>query len=331
MREFILQRFLQMLVVLCIVTVVSFVIIELPPGDYLTNLRGSLQMQGFDPETIEAEVRYARDRYGLGDVWYVRFWKWSTSLLRGDLGQSMSLHKPIAELIGDRLLVTMLISIFALLLMLVISIPVGMFSAVRQYSKFDYIATVIAFIGVCTPTFVLALVSMFISVSVFGSTSVGSLFSAEYVFAPWSWGRFIDLVKHMWIVVVIVGASGTAGTIRVVRARMLDTLSEPFIDTARMKGISSTRVYLRHALRVALNPVISSLGLRFPSIISGSTIVGMVLVLPTIGPLLLTALQNEDIYLAIDIVLLLTVALIIGNFVADVTLAWLDPRIRLGR
>ena len=328
MGDFLIHRLIHTAFVLLSVIFISFIITELPPGDFLTDLRGRLSVQGVDPAVIDNQVLLAKQRYGLDDVWYIRFLNWFTALLQGDLGYSMGFNKPNSEVIGDRLALTMGISILSLLLTFVIAIPVGMISAIKQYSIWDYSFTFIAFLGVSTPAFILALIAMFLSVTVFGWAGTASLFSPEYVFAPWSLAKIMDFLSHVWIVVVLVGLAGTAETIRVVRAKMLDSLSEPYIDTARMKGLSSREIYIKHALRVAINPVVSGIGLRFPQIISGSTIVEMVLVLPTIGPVLLLALQNQDIYLASTILLLLTIALVIGNFFSDLALAWLDPRIR---
>lgn len=330
MKEFMIRRTLHMLNVILLVAIVSFGIIELPPGDFLTSLRVRLEEDGLEPQQIEATLRMYRERYGLDEKWYTRLWKWLSSLAIGDLGYSMQFEKPNSVLIGDRLLMTMTISLTTLILTMVIAIPVGMFSAIRQYSFMDYVLTLISFIGMATPSFLLCLVVIFVSVIFFRVTSVGGLFSPEFVFAPWSWARVVDMFKHIWLVVLIVGVSGTAGTIRVMRTKMLDALSEPYIDTARMKGLTNARVYFKHGLRVAINPIISSLGMRFPSIISGSTIVAIVLTLPTIGPLLYSALMAQDMYLACTILVLLTFALVIGNFVADLVLAWLDPRIRIG-
>ena len=222
----------------------------------------------------------------------------------------------------------MIVSITTLFISMAVAVPIGMLSAIRQYTFWDYLFTIFGFIGLATPNFLLALLLMFVSISIFGSSSVGGLFSAEYVFAPWSWAKVVDLYQHIWLAIVIIGASGTAGMIRVMRAKMLDVLNEPYMDTARMKGISSAQLYFKHGLRVAVNPIISSVGMQFPSIISGSIIVAMVLTLPMIGPLLLSALMTEDMYLACTILLLLTTALVIGNLFSDLMLAWLDPRIR---
>lgn len=330
MKEFVFQRFLQALVVLVVVSIISFIIIELPPGDFLTTLQNQLVDQQASQAQIDSTLRLYRDRYALDQPIYVRYWRWISSIVSGDLGYSMLMANRIDVLIGDRLLLTMIISITTLLFTMVVAIPIGMLSAIRQYSTWDYLFTFVGFVGLATPNFLLALLFLFFSVTVFGSSSVAGLFSPEYVFAPWSPAKVLDLFSHIWIVVIIVGTSGTAGMIRVVRTKMLDVLHEPYMDTARMKGISDTRLYFRHALRVAINPVISGIGLSFPNIISGSAIVSLVLTLPMVGPLLLQALLAEDMYLASTILLLLTVALVIGNFLADLTLAWLDPRIRYG-
>jgi peptide/nickel transport system permease protein len=328
MKEYILRRFFHSVLVMVIVAIVSFGIIELPPGDILSSVRENLESQNVPQEVIESTLQMYRDRYGLDDKLYVRFWNWFTQLLRGDLGYSMRLNKANSELIGDRLLMTMIVSIITLITSMLIAIPIGIYSAIKQYSIGDYIFTVIAFIGMATPGFLLCLVYIFIAVAVFEVKSVAGLFSPEYVFAPWSWGKVMDLLQHIWAVVIIIGVSGAAGTIRVMRTKMLDALGEPFIDTARMKGLSNGKIYAKHALRVAINPIISSIGMRFPDIISGSTIVAIVLTLPMIGPLLVSSLMAADMYLACTILLLLTFALVVGNFLADLALAWLDPRIR---
>ncbi len=329
MRTYILQRLLQMIIVMIVVMVASFVIVELPPGDFLTTLREQLTEQNVDPKVIDSTVAMYRERYGLGENWFIRFAKWAWSLMKGDMGYSMQHNRPASDLIGERLSLTLWISVATLVFMFIIAIPIGMLSAIKQYSAWDHAFTFLALLGVSVPSFITALVFLLLSVTMMGATSVAGLFSPEYVTAAWSWAKFVDLLKHVWVILFIVGLGDTASTIRIMRAKMLDTLGEPYIDTARMKGLSSAKIYFRHALRVAINPIISSIGLRFPQIISGSTIVAIVLTLPLIGPLLLDALRGEDVYLACSILVLLTLALIIGNFLADLTLAWLDPRIRL--
>ena len=244
------------------------------------------------------------------------------------MGYSMQHNRPASELMGERLSLTIWISVATLVFMFIIAVPIGMLSAIKQYSGWDHSFTFLALLGVSVPSFITALVFLLLSVTLLGATTVAGLFSPEYVTAKWSWAKLVDMLKHVWIILFIVGLGDTAGTIRVMRARMLDTLGEPYIDTARMKGLSSAKIYFRHALRVAINPIISSIGMRFPQIISGSTIVAIVLTLPLIGPLLLDALLGEDVYLACSILVVLTLALVIGNFLADLGLAWLDPRIR---
>ena len=329
MQQFIIRRLLNMLLVLLLSSIISFIAVELPPGDYASVLRGQLQAERIPPAQIEAQVRPIIERFALNKPLPVRFWRWFSSIITFDFGYSMVMNQSIADLLSERLLLTMVVSLSTLIFIMTVGIAIGMFSAVKQYSGWDYLFTVVGFIGMATPNFLLALIILFVSVMVFGSTSVGGLFSAEYLFAPWSLAKLLDFLKHIWVVVVIIGTAGTAGTIRVMRSQMLDVLSEPYIDTARMKGLSSAQVYFKHGLRVAINPIISSIGLSFPGIISGATIVSLVLLLPLIGPLLLNALMSEDMYLASTIIVLLTFALVIGNFLADLTLAWLDPRIRL--
>ena len=328
MRTYILQRFIQMIIVMVVVMLVSFIIVELPPGDFLTTLREQLTEQNVDPKVIDSTVEMYRTRYGLGENWFIRFGKWAWSLMKGDMGYSMQHNRPASELMGERLSLTIWISIATLIFMFVVAVPIGMLSAIKQYSAWDHSFTFLALLGVSVPSFITALVFLLLSVTLLGATTVAGLFSPEYVTAEWSWAKFVDMLKHVWIILFIVGLGDTAGTIRVMRARMLDTLGEPYIDTARMKGLSGAKIYFRHALRVAINPIISSIGLRFPQIISGSTIVAIVLTLPLIGPLLLDALLGEDVYLACSILVVLTLALVIGNFLADLALAWLDPRIR---
>ncbi len=328
MKRYLVQRFSQMLLVLSVVSLVSFLIIELPPGDFLTTLQVQLEEQQLSQEQIDGMLKLYRDRYALDQPWYVRYWRWISSIVKGDLGYSMLMNNRIDVLIGDRFLLTVTISITTLFFTMVVAIPIGMLSAIKRYSVWDFIFTFVGFIGLATPNFLLALIMIFLSVTVLDVSSVAGLFSPEQVFEPWSLPKVLDLFQHMWLVVIIVGTAGTAGTIRVVRTKMLDVLNEPYTDTARMKGISMMRVYFVHALRVAINPVISSVGLSFPTIISGSVIVAMVLTLPTIGPLLLRAVMAEDMYLASTLLLLLTFMLVIGNFLADLSLALLDPRIR---
>jgi peptide/nickel transport system permease protein len=320
-----------MVLVLIIVSMVSFIIIELPPGDYLTRLRAQLeQEQALTEEQIRGQLAFINERYGISDPFHIRYWRWISGILQGDLGYSFAYGRDIATLIGSRFFLTIVISSFTVVFTFVVAVPIGVYSAVRQYSMGDYIATVIGFVGLATPNFLLALILQFVSVFVFGAVSVGGLFSPRYITAAWSWAKIVDLLKHMWLPVVIIGTAGTAGMIRVVRGQMLNILGEPYIATALMKGVSRRRVVVKHALRSALNPVVSSLGMSLPRIISGATVTGIVLNLPTTGPLLIGSLLQEDMYLACTILMMLTGALVVGNFLADLVLAWLDPRIRYG-
>lgn len=330
LRKYILRRFFQMVLVLFVVSIVSFIAIELPPGDYLTILQAQLEEQQVTREQIEGTLKAMKERFSLDQPSYVRYFRWIAGVMQGDFGYSFFMRDKVGKLIGRRIVLTMVISILTLIFTLTVAIPIGVYSAVHQYSASDYFFTFLGFIGLAIPNFLLALVVLFIAVVVFGATNIGGLFSPEYILVSWSVPKVIDLLKHLWLPVLIVGTAGTAATTRVVRAKMLDTLGEPYIQTARMKGISERRVILKHALRVAINPVITGVGLSFPSIISGATITAVVLTLPTTGPLLLRALMAEDMYLACSMLLLLTFALVIGNFLADLTLAWLDPRISYG-
>ena len=328
MSRYIFMRLRHMAITMILVSIVSFVIIELPPGDFLTVLQNQLQSQQMSNEQIEGTLKVYKERFGLDQPIHVRYLKWVFGLLRGDLGYSMMMSNKVGILIGERIALTLLLSVATLIFTMAVSVPIGIYSAIRQYSAGDYLFTFIGFIGLAIPDFLLALILLFVVVTVFGASGVGGLFSSEYITAPWSFGKALDLIKHLWLPVIIVGTSGAAGTIRVMRARMIDALGEPYVQTARMKGLAEARVVLVHALKVAINPIITSLGLSLPGIISGATIVSVVLVLPTVGPLLLNALLAEDMYLACTILLLLTMALVVGNFFADLALAWIDPRIR---
>ena len=328
--RYILKRFLQMIAVLLVVSVVSFVVIKLPPGDFLTVRKAELESRQASEAQTLAELELLRERYGLDRPDHVQYLTWLSGILKGDFGYSFAKRDRIGTLIGRRIMLTMVVATLSIALSVIIAVPIGAYSALRQYSAGDYFFTLLGFLGLSLPNFLFALLIMFVAVTVFGSTSIGGLFSPEYVSAPWSLAKAVDFLKHAWIPVLVLATAGTAEIIRVVRARMLDVMGQPFIYTARMKGISETRVVLKHALRVAINPVISGLGMNARMVVSGAVVTSVVLALPLIGPLLLEALLTEDMYLAADILLLLTVALVVGNFLSDLVLAWLDPRIRYG-
>jgi len=327
MLQFTLRRILYMIPTLIIVSILSFAIIQLPPGDYLTSYVTNLRATG---ETVdEATLAAMEQRYGLGKPMYVQYWKWiSGILLRGDFGQSFEWNQPVSVLMWGRLGLTFFMSLATLLFTWLVAFPVGIFSAVRQYSIGDYVSTVIGYIGLATPNFLLALVLMYIAFRYFNQ-SVGGLFSPDYADAPFSWAKVWDLLKHLWIPVVIIGTAGTAGLIRIMRANLLDELHKPYVTTARAKGMSEWRLILKYPVRMALNPFVSTVGWTLPVLVSGSAVVSIVLALPTTGPLLLRALMSQDMYLAGSFIMLLSVLTIIGTLISDILLAWLDPRIRL--
>jgi peptide/nickel transport system permease protein len=322
---FIGRRTLMMVPTLIAISIISFVIIQLPPGDFLTTYIVRLQASGDLVE--ESEIQAIKSRYGLDQPIYMQYIKWMVNMTRGDFGHSMDWGRPVRDLIWDRLMLTLLLSTATLLFTWAVAFPIGVLSAVKQYSVWDYIFTFISFLGVATPNFLLALILMWFAFSRFGQ-SVGGLFSPEYLDAPWSWARVKDLVQHLWIPMVILGTASTAGLIRVMRANLLDELHKPYVLTARSKGLSEVRLLIKYPLRAALNPFVSSVGWILPSLVSGSTIVAVVLSLPTSGPLYLRALRSQDMFLAGTFMLMLSALTVIGTLISDILLAWLDPRIR---
>jgi peptide/nickel transport system permease protein len=323
---YIVRRVLLMIPTLFAISVVTFFIIQLPPGDFLTSMVSAMASQG--EQVNQASIAALRERYGLGEPFYVQYYLWMKNiLLEGDFGRSFAYNRPVTDLIGNRLLATIGISIGSLIVTWAIAFPVGIFSAVRKYSAGDYLFTSISFIGLAIPEFMLALVLLYVSVEYFGQ-SVGGFFSPEYVDAAWSLAKFGDLLQHLWIPIIIIGAANTAGLIRIMRANLLDELGKPYVDTARAKGMEERKLLLKYPVRLALNPFVSTVGWVLPAIISGEVIVAVVLSLPTEGPLLLHALQSQDMYLAGSLILLTSVLTVIGTLVSDIMLAWLDPRIR---
>ncbi len=328
MLQYILRRSLAMIPTLIAISIVSFTIIKLPPGDFLTSYVASLESQG---ATVDAaQLAALKQRYGLDQPGYVQYWKWITGVVHGDFGQSFELNQPVSSLIGDRLALTFAISMLTLLFTWIVALPVGIYSAVRRYSLGDYFFTFFGFIGLAIPNFLLALVLMYIAFKYFNQ-SVTGLFSPDFVDAPWSAERVLDLLGHLWVPIVIIGTAGTAGLIRIMRANLLDELHKPYVTTARAKGLSETRLLLKYPVRIALNPFVSTIGWSLPFLISGSAIVAIVLNLPTTGPMLLRALLNQDMFLAGSFILMLAVMTIIGTLISDILLAWLDPRIRYER
>lgn len=326
MLQYIIKRLLLLPFLLFIFTIIAFVLIQAPPGDFLTSYMAELAASGSSMD--RAQIDALRKLYGLDQPMIVQYFKWLGRLLTGDLGVSLDWQKPISELIGDRLLLTLLLGVGTFIFTWAIAIPIGILSATRKYSFFDYFFTVFNYVGVATPTFMTALVLMWISFKYYG-INISGLFSPEYVDAPWSAARTIDLFKHLWIPIVILGMDGTARLARVMRANLLDELNKPYMEMARAKGMSEWRLVMKYPVRLALNPLVSTIGWYLPLIFSGSVIVATVMNLPTIGPMLLRALISQDMYLAGTIILIYMVLAVIGTLISDILLVWLDPRIRM--
>jgi peptide/nickel transport system permease protein len=326
MLGYLLRRLLIAIGTVWSVSVISFVIIQLPPGDYVTSYIA--QMAATGSIVSEQEAENLRRQYGLNQPVYVQYYKWMAQVVRGNFGMSMEWKRPVAEVIGDRLVLTMVVSFAALLLTWALALPIGIYSAVRQYSLGDYLFTFVGFIGLAVPGFLLALVILYLGFVLFDA-NIGGLFTSEFQDAPWTLAKVWDLLKHLPIPALILGLAGTAQQIRIMRANLLDELRKPYVVTARAKGLPEAKVILKYPVRVALNPFASTVGYLFPYIVSGSIIVSLVLSLPTVGPLLLKALIAQDMFLAGTIVLMLGIMTVIGTLISDIILVWIDPRIRL--
>lgn len=328
MAQFIVKRLLSLIPLLLIISIISFAIIQLPPGDFVSSYIARLAEQG---DSISDElIVNLRARYGLDEPMIVQYWMWIRGVLVGDFGYSFEYREPVSELIWSRLGFTLLITLLSTLFVWIVAFVIGYYSATHQHSVGDYIATFFGFIGLATPNFMLALLFMWLSYDWFG-TSMGGLFSREFAEAAWSWARFVDMLKHIWVPIVVIGTAGTAGLIRIFRANLLDELGKPYVETAKAKGLPERRLILKYPVRIALIPFVSTVGWTLPVLVSGETIVGVVLGLPTTGPMLLGALQSQDMYLAGTFVLLLSTLTVVGTLVSDVLLAWIDPRIAYDR
>ena len=326
MARYILHRFMVMIPTLIFISFIIFVIIQLPPGDYLESYIAELESQGesVDPQ----QIMILREQYGLDEPFLVQYFTWATGMLHGDFGYSFEYGLPVTDVVGDRVFLTTMISIFTIIFTWLIAFPIGMYSATHQYSWGDYGLTFIGFLGLATPNFLLALVMLYFANVTFG-TSIGGLMEPEYVDAPWSWEKLKSVLEHLWIPVVVIGTSGTAAMIRRLRANLLDELHKPYVVTARAKGVPPFKLLVKYPLRVALNFFIADIGNMLPSIISGAEIVAVVLSLPTTGPILISALQSQDMYLAGSFLMFLAILTVVGVLVSDLALALLDPRIRL--
>ena len=325
MLSFIIRRLLYMIIILLAVSVVAFIIIQLPPGDYLTSFMKSLELRGM--KLTPDQILTLERKFGLNTPVYLQYFKWMWNMLHGDFGVSLQWNEPVSKLIGERLALSVTISLLTLLFTYVVAIPIGIYSATHQYSIADYGFTVFGFTGLAIPNFLLALVLMFFFYKYFG-LSAGGLFSVEYQIAPWSVGKVIDMLKHLPIPIIVIGTAGTAGLIRVMRGCLLDELRKQYVITARAKGVSERALLFKYPVRVAVNPIISTIGWTLPAIVSGETIVAIVLSLPTTGPLLFQALMAQDMYLAASTIMFLTVLTVIGTVISDILLVWIDPRIR---
>jgi peptide/nickel transport system permease protein len=327
MLRFIVSRLLWMIPSLIALSFLSFVLIELPPGDYVTTYIATLAASN---EVVDQNTAAdLRARFGLDQPMIVQYFKWIVGIVtEGNFGLSFEWQQPVSELIWERMSLTLLLTVSTLLLTWGLALPIGVFSAVKKYSVGDYIATFFSFLGLAIPSFLLALVLMYVAAVQFGQ-DVGGLFSEPYVAAPWSFGKVLDLLSHLWVPVVILAVSGTASLIRVMRANMLDELNKPYVTTARAKGLSEFALLVKYPLRVALNPFISTIAWLLPNLVSGSVIVAIVLSLPTAGPMLLQSLMSQDMYLAGAFVLLICALTLLGSLVSDILLALVDPRIRL--
>ncbi|MET9246640.1 ABC transporter permease [Nonomuraea sp. NPDC003709] len=320
------RRLVYVVVTLWAISIVTFVIINLPPGDYVSTLVANAQAggEGLTP----AEITNLRHRYGLDDPLLLQYWRWITAiLLHGDFGQSFAWNQAVSTLIGERVALSAVLSISSLLMVWAIAFPIGIYSAVKQYSWGDYGFSFLGFIGMAVPEFMLALVLMYVGFRYFGQ-SVGGLFSPEFQDAAWNLGKVLDLLGHLWVPIVVIGVSGTAGMIRVTRANLLDELYRPYVHTARAKGLPEWKLLLKYPVRMSLSPFFSTVGWLLPGLIGGETIVSVVMSLPTGGPLLLNGVMNQDMYLVGSFIMILSTLTVIGTVLSDLALAWWDPRIR---
>ena len=326
MFQFFVRRTLVMIPTLLVISALVFVIIQLPEGDYLTSYITELQAQG---EKVSAEkIAFLREQFGLDKPPIEQYFNWLWGMLQGDFGYSFEYELPVSQVVGDRLFLSFLLSFVTILFTWAVAFPIGVYSATHQYSWGDHGLTLIGFLGLATPNFLLALVLLYFANVVFG-TAVGGLMDPQYLDQPMSWAKFLSVLAHLWIPVIVIGTSGTAGMIRRLRANLLDELQKQYVITGRAKGLAPLKLLMKYPLRMALNPFVADIGSLLPQVISGATIVSVVLSLPTTGPMLLAALQSQDMYLAGSFLMFLAALTVVGMFLSDLALAALDPRIRL--
>jgi peptide/nickel transport system permease protein len=326
MLTYVIHRILVMIPTLIAISAITFLIMQLPPGDFLSTYMAELQSQG---ESVDAaKIEFMRQQYGLDRSMLEQYVHWVIGMLQGDFGYSFEFQMPVTKVVGDKLWLTIIISVATILFTWIVSFPIAIYSATHQYSWGDHGLTLIGFLGLATPNFLLALVLLYFANVVFG-ISVGGMMEDQYLDAPWSWAKVRSIAAHLWIPTIVIGASGTAGMIRRLRANLLDELQKQYYVTARAKGMPPFRALVKYPLRMSLNPFISDIGSILPSIISGAAVVSIVMNLPTTGPMLLRALQAQDTYLAGSFLMFLAVLTVVGVFLSDLALAALDPRIRL--
>ena len=325
MTSYLATRLLGLIPTLAIISVIIFTVIQLPEGDIVSSMLDRLQAQGVD--ITEEYVQNLRAQYNLDKPMVLQYFYWAGNFLTGDMGYSYLFSRPVNELVWERLGYTLSITLSALVFTWVVALPIGIYSAIRQYTIGDYILTTIALVGLATPPFLLALIFMHIGFEWLG-ISTGGLFSPEYEDVAWSVAKVGDMLTHIWLPMVIVGAGGAAFTMRILRANLLDELNKPYVVTARAKGVAPAKLVIKYPVRIAINPFISNIGLMLPALISGEALVGMVMGLPTIGPLLLQSLLNQDMFLAGSLLMWLAVLVVLGILLSDLLLAWVDPRIR---
>ncbi len=326
MSQYIIKRLLLLPFLLVIFSIFAFFIIQAPPGDFVTSYIAELAASGSAVD--QQQIVALQERYGLDQPMHIQYIRWMRRIVTGDLGFSLDWQKPIKELIGERITLTIILGLFTFAFTWLLAVPIGIISAVKQYSFLDYFFSVFNYFGVATPTFMTALILMWIAFSRFG-VSVTGLFSPEYIDAPWSIDRVNDLLRHLWLPMIILGLDGTARLARIMRANLLDELNKPYVEMARAKGMSEWNLILKYPVRLALNPLVSTIGWYLPLIFSGSVIVATVLNLPTIGPMLLRSLISQDMFLAGSIIMIYLFLAVIGTLISDILLAWLDPRIRM--
>ena len=326
MSQYVVRRLFYLVLSTAVLSVVAFLIIQLPPGDFVTKFVFQMEQRGLVVSEEMMKGLYAR--FAFDRPVHEQYLKWIGNIvLRGDFGESMAYNKPVSELLGERFLLTVTISIGTLIITYLIAVPIGIYSATHPYSIGDYTGTVFGFIGLATPDFLLALILMFLALR-YLNWSPGGLFSREYLAAPWSVGRVLDLMKHLPVPLLVIGTSGTAGMIRVLRSSLADELGKQYVITARAKGANERHILFKYPVRIAINPIISGIGYLLPAIVSGEALVAIVINLPTIGPLMLNGLLQQDMYLASSVVLLLGILTIFGTLISDLLLVVVDPRIR---